>query len=119
MLAFFKRLFCRHTHGRLVSIAFDGTAVYECAAALEGSIPIIADGGIRHSGDIPKAIVAGADVVLLCTSAATPLLDVTGLPAGTLVTSISTNAPLAHEIDPAALASLDVYADHASSATGS
>lgn len=32
MLAFFKRLFCRHTHGRLVSIAFDGAAVYECAA---------------------------------------------------------------------------------------
>lgn len=63
-----------------------------------------------------EAAVAGADVVLLCTSAATPLLDVTGLPAGTLVTSISTNAPLAHEIDPAALASLDVYADHASSA---
>ena len=41
------------------------TAVYQCAAALEGSIPIIADGGIRHSGDIPKAIVAGADVVMM------------------------------------------------------
>ncbi len=41
------------------------TAVYECAQALEGSIPIIADGGIRHSGDIPKAIVAGADAVMM------------------------------------------------------
>ncbi len=41
------------------------SAVYDCAAALEGSIPIIADGGIRHSGDIPKAIVAGADVVMM------------------------------------------------------
>lgn len=41
------------------------TAVYEAANALEGSIPIIADGGIRHSGDVPKAIVAGADCVML------------------------------------------------------
>jgi IMP dehydrogenase len=41
------------------------TAVYEAAKALEGSIPVIADGGIRHSGDVPKAIVAGADSVML------------------------------------------------------
>ena len=41
------------------------TAVYECAKALEGSIPVIADGGIRHSGDIPKALVAGAETVML------------------------------------------------------
>lgn len=40
------------------------TAIYECAKALAGSIPIIADGGIRHSGDVPKAIVAGADTVM-------------------------------------------------------
>ena len=41
------------------------TAVYRCARALQGSVPIIADGGIRHSGDVPKAIVAGADTVML------------------------------------------------------
>lgn len=41
------------------------TAVYECARALKGGIPIIADGGIRHSGDIPKAIAAGADCVMM------------------------------------------------------
>jgi len=40
------------------------TAIYECAKALGGSIPIIADGGIRHSGDVPKAIVAGADTIM-------------------------------------------------------
>ncbi len=40
------------------------TAIYECAKALAGTIPIIADGGIRHSGDVPKAIVAGADTVM-------------------------------------------------------
>ena len=41
------------------------TAVYEAAKALEGSIPVISDGGIRHSGDVPKAIAAGADSVML------------------------------------------------------
>jgi IMP dehydrogenase len=41
------------------------TAVYEAAKALAGSIPVIADGGIRHSGDVPKALVAGADTVML------------------------------------------------------
>ena len=40
------------------------TAIYECARALEGGIPIIADGGIRHSGDVPKAIAAGADTIM-------------------------------------------------------
>jgi len=41
------------------------TAVYQAADALEGSIPVIADGGIRLSGDVPKALVAGADTVML------------------------------------------------------
>jgi IMP dehydrogenase len=41
------------------------TAVYKAAEALGGSIPVIADGGIRLSGDVPKALVAGADSVML------------------------------------------------------
>jgi IMP dehydrogenase len=41
------------------------TAVFEAAKALEGAIPVIADGGIRHSGDVPKAVAAGADSVML------------------------------------------------------
>ena len=42
------------------------TAVMECArAAKPHSIPIIADGGIKYSGDIAKAIAAGANCVML------------------------------------------------------
>lgn len=41
------------------------TAIYKASQAIGNSIPIIADGGIRHSGDVPKAIVAGADTVML------------------------------------------------------
>jgi IMP dehydrogenase len=41
------------------------TAVYSAAKALKGSIPVIADGGIKLSGDVPKAIAAGADSVML------------------------------------------------------
>jgi IMP dehydrogenase len=41
------------------------TAVYQCRQALGDSMPIIADGGIRHSGDVAKAIAAGADTVML------------------------------------------------------
>lgn len=42
------------------------TAVYLCAKALEGTgVPVIADGGIRFSGDIVKAIAAGAGSVMV------------------------------------------------------
>lgn len=41
------------------------SAVYEVAQATKGSgVPIIADGGIRHTGDISKAIAAGASSVM-------------------------------------------------------
>jgi IMP dehydrogenase len=42
------------------------SAVYEAARAIRGSgVPVIADGGIRFSGDIVKAIAAGADSVMI------------------------------------------------------
>jgi len=41
------------------------TAILNCADALKGEIPIIADGGIRYSGDVAKAIAAGADCVMI------------------------------------------------------
>lgn len=42
------------------------SAVYDVAKALEGTgVPVIADGGIRYSGDIVKALAAGGDCVML------------------------------------------------------
>ena len=42
------------------------SAILDVAQAIKGSgVPVIADGGIRYTGDIPKAIAAGADSVML------------------------------------------------------
>jgi IMP dehydrogenase len=42
------------------------TAIYDCAqVAAKYDIPVIGDGGIRYSGDIPKAIAAGANVCMI------------------------------------------------------
>ena len=42
------------------------TAVYEASlAARPAGVPVIADGGLQYSGDIPKAIVAGANAVMI------------------------------------------------------
>jgi IMP dehydrogenase len=42
------------------------TAISECAKATRGAgVPLLADGGIKYSGDITKAIAAGADCVMI------------------------------------------------------
>ncbi len=58
------------------------------------------------------AAVQNADVILLCTSSGTPVIDVKNIRNDALVTSISTNVANAHEIDPAALSGFDVYCDY-------
>jgi L-arginine dehydrogenase len=99
-------------HARIVR-DFDEVRVWSrsaTSAALDGL------GGDVHLAASADGAADGADVVLLCTSAAAPVIDARRLAPGSLVTSVSTNAPMAHEIDPAVLGDLDVYADYAPAA---
>ncbi len=68
------------------------------------------DPRVMLCGTIEEA-VDGADVVMLCTSSATTVLDPTYLTKRALITSVSTNATLAHEVPPVSLHSMDVYCD--------
>ncbi|MHA6193185.1 ornithine cyclodeaminase family protein [Pseudomonas wadenswilerensis] len=65
------------------------------------------------------AAVQDADVILLCTSSAKPVLDPANLSKPALITSISTNAVRAHEVPPASLAAMDVYCDYRRTTPGS
>lgn len=60
-----------------------------------------------------------ADVILLCTSSAGPVIDPSQLDKPALITSISTNAPRAHEVPPAALPDMQVYCDYRRTTPGS
>lgn len=41
------------------------TAIYETCRAVAGEVPIIGDGGVKYSGDVPKALAVGADAVMM------------------------------------------------------
>lgn len=68
------------------------------------------NGLVEFAGTKAEAL-EGADVILLCTSAADAVISAKDIEGAPLITSISTNVACAHEIDPAMLASMDVYCD--------
>lgn len=59
-----------------------------------------------------KDAISRADVIMLCTSSGSPVIKTADLKPNALVTSISTNVPKAHEIDPAFLSYAQVYCDY-------
>ena len=63
--------------------------------------------------------VDDADVILLCTSSAGPVLDPARLSKPALITSISTNAPRAHEVPPQSLNAMQVFCDYRQTTPGS
>src|SRR3546814_526908 len=66
-----------------------------------------------------EAALHDADVVMLCTSSAKAVLDPRTLTKPTLITSISTNAPRAHEVSPQSLNDMDVFCDYRQTTPGS
>ncbi|WPC30400.1 ornithine cyclodeaminase family protein [Pseudomonas moraviensis] len=62
--------------------------------------------------DSREAAIAEADVIMLCTSSAGPVIDPAELSKPALITSISTNAPRAHEVPPGSLNDMQVFCDY-------
>ncbi|MDH4869568.1 ornithine cyclodeaminase family protein [Pseudomonas sp. BN515] len=96
-------------------------AVYSPALAADAEVQVqlrALDPRVEISASLEDA-VAEADVVMLCTSSAGPVLDPRSLGKPALVTSISTNAPRAHEVPPQALGEMDVYCDYRATTPGS
>ncbi len=72
-------------------------------------------GNVRLAPNAESA-VRDADVVLLCTSSGTPVIEASWLKDRVTLTSISTNVARAHEIDPASLGAFSVYCDYLATA---
>lgn len=66
-----------------------------------------------------EAAISDADVVMLCTSSAGPVIDPSSLSKPALITSISTNAPRAHEVPPQSLNNMQVFCDYRLTTPGS
>ena len=69
--------------------------------------------------DSREAAVVDAQVILLCTSSAGPVIDPSSLRKPALITSISTNAPRAHEVPPQSLNDMQVFCDYRLTTPGS
>ncbi|MCP2074312.1 UNVERIFIED_ORG: L-arginine dehydrogenase [Pseudomonas lini] len=72
-----------------------------------------------HIADSLETALHDADVVMLCTSSAKSVLDPQSLSKPALITSISTNAPRAHEVPPQSLNDMDVFCDYRQTTPGS
>ncbi|MGX0892282.1 L-arginine dehydrogenase [Pseudomonas sp. ADAK2 TE3594] len=69
--------------------------------------------------DSCEAAIQDADVIMLCTSSAGPVIDPSILSKPALITSISTNAPRAHEVPPQSLNDMQVFCDYRQTTPGS
>jgi L-arginine dehydrogenase len=69
--------------------------------------------------DSRETAVQDADVIMLCTSSAGPVIDPSSLRKPALITSISTNAPRAHEVPPLSLNDMQVFCDYRVTTPGS
>ena len=87
-------------------------ATPEAIAHLKGLDPRVVIADSRDTA------LADADVILLCTSSAVPVIDPARLSKPALITSISTNAPRAHEVPPQSLNAMQVFCDYRQTTPG-
>jgi L-arginine dehydrogenase len=69
--------------------------------------------------DSRETAISDADVIMLCTSSAGSVIDPAQLHKPALITSISTNAPRAHEVPPQSLNDMQVFCDYRLTTPGS
>ncbi|RON90555.1 ornithine cyclodeaminase family protein [Pseudomonas fluorescens] len=74
--------------------------------------------GVKIADSRDVALI-DADVIMLCTSSAGPVIDPASLSKPALITSISTNAPRAHEVPPQSLGDMQVFCDYRLTTPGS
>ena len=89
--------------------------VYSRHAHLDGSILQKIPADLRRKTRIAESAqsaVENSDVILLCTSSTTPVIDHRWLKPSQMVTSLTTTSASACEIAPEALPDLDVYCDY-------
>jgi L-arginine dehydrogenase len=104
-------------HLRYAAAIYDWseTLVYSRHARSDSSILDRVPADIRRKitiADSAESAVANSDVILLCTSSTTPVIDHRWLKPPQLVTSLTTTAEHAREIAAEALPGLDVYCDY-------
>ncbi|HEF4757842.1 TPA: ornithine cyclodeaminase family protein [Pseudomonas putida] len=85
----------------------------ETASLLKGIEPRL------NIAETRETAIADADVIMLCTSSAGPVIDPAALSKPALITSISTNAPRAHEVPPQSLGDMQVFCDYRQTTPGS
>jgi len=85
----------------------------EAQGALKAIVPELTIAVSRETA------LADADVIMLCTSSAGPVIDPAELSRPALITSISTNAFRAHEVPPASLNNMQVFCDYRLTTPGS
>ncbi|MFI7080216.1 ornithine cyclodeaminase family protein [Micromonospora sp. NPDC049903] len=96
---------------RFYSPSISGAGTIDAAAAVRREALAAIDPAVGFATSVEDA-VRDADVVMLCTSSSTPVLDPDLVAPTALITAVGTDGPSAHEIPPRCLPDLDVYCDY-------
>lgn len=113
------------SHARYAHFCYPQARVAIYSPSLSGTTEVGRHRRQSIDSECPFAVIASdvgdvldADVVMLCTSSGTPVIDVDATPRHCLISSVGTNIPDTHEIDWRRLVDLDVYCDYRQTCPG-